>query len=162
MAKGAGDVRASKWDGDIYTVGNTRLEYRDLPDAMKKTVQNQSKKIASAMYDRLKDSTVTLNAGDKDIDVAFTKAGCEHVSRDAMIILSGKYMSRNSMLHVDELLSRSTYVETTHGLTKGRKDGKEMFFRYKDGDGRQIYFKVAYEPNQSQGKKYYLYSVVDR
>ena len=66
------------------------------------------------------------------------------------------------MVHVDKILAKSEYVPTTHKLYKERKDGKELFFRYKDKDGRGIYFKVVYESKQGEGKRYYLYSVSDK
>ena len=65
------------------------------------------------------------------------------------------------MINIDTILKQSEYVPTSHELYKGRNDGIEYFFKYKDKQGRGIYFKVAYEPGQGQGKKYYLRSVVD-
>lgn len=113
------------------------------------------------MWKTLQNKSVTLRAGDEDINVIFTKDGTEHAARDAMLVLSGKYMSRKSMINIDTILKQSEYVPTSHELYKGRKDGIEYFFKYKDKQGRGIYFKVAYEPGQGQGKKYYLRSVVD-
>lgn len=161
MAKTAGHVRASKWKGDIFTVNGTRKEYYELPDERKKAVQSLAGKVSKIVYKNLKDSSVSLNAGEKAINVQFTKKGIEHFTRDAMLTLSGKYMSHRSMINVDQLLSASEYVPTSHALYKGRKDGKELFFKYKDKSGRGIYFKIAYEPTQSKGKTYYLYSVSD-
>lgn len=46
--------------------------------------------------------------------------------------------------------------------TKKGKMGKNYFFRYKDNDGRGIYFKVAYDRKESNAGRHYLYSVTDR
>lgn len=66
------------------------------------------------------------------------------------------------MVHIDKILAKSEYVNTSHAIYKDRKDGKELFFKYKDKDGRGIYFKVAKEPYSGGGKTYYLYSVMDK
>ncbi len=113
------------------------------------------------MYRNLADKSVTLSADGQSINVQFTRKGVEHVARDAMLTLSGKYMSRSSMVHIDKILAKSEYVNTNHSIYKDRKDGKELFFRYND-KGRGIYFKVVYESKQGEGKRYYLYSVSDK
>ncbi len=161
MAKTAGHVRASKWRGDIFTVNGTRREYKDLPLERQNAVKSLVKKVSKNVYNNVKDTSVSLNAGGKAIKVQFTKDGVDHFTRDAMLTLSGKYMSHRSMINVDQLLSASEYVPTSHALYKGRKDGKELFFKYKDKTGRGIFFKIAYEPKQGDGKPYYLYSVGD-
>ena len=161
MAKTAGHIRASKWKGDIFTVNGVRKEYYQLPDKRKKAVQSLAGKVSNIVYDKLKNTSVKMNADSKAINVQFTKKGMKHFTRDAMLTLSGKYMSHRSMMNIDKLLSASEYVPTSHALYKGRKDGKELFFKYKDKTGRGVYFKVAYEPAQSEGKPYYLYSVTD-
>lgn len=162
MGKSSGSIRASKWEGDIYTEGGIRREYGNLSVGRKATVLAESKAIAKSMYRNLADKSVTLSADGQSINVQFTRKGVEHVARDAMLTLSGKYMSRSSMVHVDKILAKSEYVPTTHKLYKNRMDGKELFFRYKDKDGRGIYFKVAKETYSGGGKTYYLYSVIDK
>lgn len=162
MGKSAGSLRASKWEGGIYTEGGIRREYKDLSDGRKAVIQAESKAIAKSMYRNLADKSVTLSADGRTIDVQFTKKGIEHVARDAMLTLSGKYMSRNSMLHIDRILAKSTFVPTDHKIYKNRTDGKEMFFKYNDKTGRGIYFKVAYEPYNGAQKYYTLYSVTDK
>jgi hypothetical protein len=114
------------------------------------------------MYSNLKDKQVTLNTDKDEITVHFTKKATDHVARDAMMILSGKYMSKKTMINIDKILAKSEYVKNPNILTKSRKDGKSLFFRYVDKTGRGIYFKVAYEKGQKDGKYYYLYSVVDK
>jgi hypothetical protein len=42
------------------------------------------------------------------------------------------------------------------------KDEIEYFFKYKDKQGRGIYFKVAFDRAQSKQGRYYLYSVTDK
>lgn len=162
MAKTAGGVRNSRWRGDIYSVNGVRKEYHELPAARQSAVKALTRKVATAMYRNLVSKSVTLDADGNRINVRFTKSGIDHVARDAMMMLSGKYMSRRSMVGIDKLLSESEYVPTSHKIYKDRKDGKELFFRYKDKDGRGIYFKVAYDRKESKNGRYYLYSVTDR
>jgi hypothetical protein len=159
MAKSAGHIRASKWDNSIYHEGGVRKEYGELSDARKAIVKAELKSVQAAMWGNLESKSVVLKADGKEIRVGFTKSGTYHAARDAMLTLSGKYMSRKSMINIDTILQQSEYVPTSHELYKGRKDGIEYFFKYKDKQGRGIYFKVAYEP--AQGKKYYLRSVTD-
>ena len=161
MAKSAGHIRASKWDNSIYHEGGVRKEYGELSDARKAIVKAELKSVQAAMWGNLKSKSVVLKADGKEIRVGFTKSGTDHAARDAMLTLSGKYMSRKSMINIDTILRQSEYVPTSHELYKGRKDGIEYFFKYKDKQGRGIYFKIAYEPAQGQGKKYYLRSVTD-
>ncbi|GEM_PF-1483116 len=162
MAKTAGGIRNSKWHGDIYTVDGVRKEYYELNEERKMVVRSMSKDIAKEMWRNLKDKTVTLGADGSKITVGFTKSGVDHVARDAMLTLSGKYMSPKTMRHVDRLLAKSEYVPTSHEDKKGRNDGKMLFYRYKDKEGRGIYFKVTYEPRNGGRKYYSLYSVSDR
>lgn len=161
MAKSAGHIRASKWDNSIYHEGGVRKEYGELSDARKAIVKAELKSVQAAMWGNLESKSVVLKADGKEIRVGFTKSGTDHAARDAMLTLSGKYMSRKSMINIDTILQQSEYVPTSHELYKGRKDGIEYFFKYKDKQGRGIYFKIAYEPAQGQGKKYYLRSVTD-
>jgi hypothetical protein len=78
-----------------------------------------------------------------------------------MLTLSGKYMSRRSMINIDKILQQAEYIPTSHKLYKGRNDGIEYFFKYKDKTGRNIYFKVAYDKSTNRNGRYYLYSVTD-
>lgn len=162
MAKTSGGVRNSRWEGDIYTVDGVRKEYHELNEERKVVVRSMNKEVAREMWRGLRDKSVRLDADGAAIDVGFTRKGVEHVARDAMLTLSGKYMSRGSMRHVDRILAKAEYVPTSHEDTKNRKDGKELFFRYRDKTGRGIYFKVVYEPRNGSGKYHYLYSVSDR
>lgn len=50
------------------------------------------------------------------------------------------------MINIDTILQQSEYVPTSHEHYRGGKDGIEYFFKYKDKQGRGIYFKIAYEP----------------
>lgn len=161
MAKSAGHIRASKWENSIYHEGGVRKEYGELSEGRQAAVRAELKRVQSEMWSNLQSKSVTMHADGEDIEVAFTKRGTYHAARDAMLTLSGKYMSRKSMINIDTILKQSEYVPTSHELYKGRKDGIEYFFKYRDKQGRGIYFKVAYEPGQGQGKKYFLRSVVD-
>lgn len=162
MAKTSGSICNSQWEGNIYTVNGKRMEYHELNEERKIVVRSMSKSVAKEMYEYLHDKSVALDADGTKINVKFTKSGIDHVARDAMITLSGKYMSRQSMVHIDTILAKSEYVPTTHRIYKERKDGKELFFRYKDNNGRGIYFKVAYDRKESNAGRHYLYSVTDR
>ena len=75
-----------------------------------------------------------------------------------MLNLSGKYFSEESMMRVNEILEKSKYVQTPHAKKHPRTDGRELWFYYKDADGRGVYFVVAWS---RYTKKYDLYSVVD-
>ncbi len=75
-----------------------------------------------------------------------------------MLNLSGKYFSHASMLKVNEILEKSMYVPSSHELSHPRTDGRELWFTYKDADGRGVYFKVC---KNNKIKAYELYSVVD-
>lgn len=162
MAKTAGSIRVSKWENSIYHEDGVRKEYSELSKGRQDAVKVELKSVQKAMFSNLQDKQVTLNADDKTIEVGFTRKGVNHTARDAMMTLSGKYMSRDSMINIDRILQQAEYVPTDHSLYKGRNDGIEYFFKYKDKQGRGIYFKVAYEPKQGQGKKYYLRSVTDK
>lgn len=159
MAKEAGDNRCSTWSGDPYTVNGERKEYGDLPDDRKGLIKQLNKRVADIMWENLKDKSVRQTADGKDITIEFDHKGVNHVARDAMIILSGKYMSRESMINIDYILSESTYVPTQHQLSHPRKDQRQIWFKYKDTQGRGIYFSVAHSPDSQ--KKYTLYSVTD-
>ena len=161
MAKGPGDTRASRHDNNSYHVNGVRKEYHELPEAQKRTIQALVKTYSNGMYDRLKGKTVTLSTKDEgNIKVEFTKNGLEHVSRDAMMILSGKYFSKDSLYRIDEILAKSTYIRTEN--TPDHKHGIVRFFKYSDNEGRGVYFGVAHEPGQGKGKRYYLYTVTDK
>lgn len=162
MGKTAGSVRSSKWENSIYHEGGGRKEYHELSKWRKAAVLAELKSVQTAMWANLQSKSVTMTADGREITVSFTKKGTDHVARDAMLTLSGKYMSRKSMINIDAILRQSEYVPTSHELYKGRFDGIEYFFKYKDKQGRGIYFKVAYEPAQGQGKQYYLRSVTDK
>lgn len=159
MAKDAGSTRASKWEGDIYTLDGVRHEYRDLPAERQKVIQATSKEVAKEMWNELKDKKVNQVADGKQIVIEFDHRGVDHVARDAMIILSGKYMSKGSMVHIDRILESSTYIPTQHSKSHERTDARQMWFKYRDSQGRGLYFSVAHSP--SAQKKYTLYSVSD-
>lgn len=161
MAKTSGSIRASKWENSIYHEGGLRKEYYELSKGRQEVVKAVLKEVQNAMRTNLKDKSVTLVAENKQINVQFTPKGVNHVARDAMLTLSGKYLSRSSMINIDTILQQSEYVPTNHSLYKSRKDGKEYFFKYKDKQGRGIYFKVAFDRKDTPKGRYYLYSVTD-
>lgn len=163
MAKGAGDVRASKWDNDIYSVDGVRREYGELPRGRQELIQQTKKEIIKEMKANLKDKSVDLVADGQTIHVTFPGSGIEHVANDAMLTLSGKYFSRESLVHIDKILAQSTYVPTSHELYKTRTDGKTKFFRYQDNQGRGVYFGIAQDNNGPRGAtRHFLYTVTDK
>lgn len=97
MAKSAGHIRASKWDNSIYHEGGVRKEYHELSEGRKAAVRAELKSVQAAMWGNLESKSVELKADGKEIRVGFTKSGTDHAARDAMLTLSGKYMSRKSM-----------------------------------------------------------------
>lgn len=161
MGKTAGSVRSSKWESSIYHEGGVRKEYHELSKGRKTIVKAELRRVQAAMVARLNGKKITIYADGKKIDVVFTKDGLEHAAQDAMIALSGKYMSRKSMLSIDKILAGSQYVEKQIPK-KSRKDKKEFFFAHTDTQGRQIFFKVAFDRTQSKQGRYYLYSVTDK
>ncbi|MCM1093780.1 MAG: hypothetical protein NC421_07490 [Lachnospiraceae bacterium] len=163
MAKDAGSTRASKWEGDLYTVDGVRHEYGDLPRARQEVIQQTKKEVIKEMKANLKDKSVDLMADGERLHVTFPGSGIEHVANDAMLTLSGKYFSRSSMVHIDKILAQSTYVPTSHELYKTRDDGKTKFFRYQDSQGRGVYFGIAQDNNGPKGAtRHFLYTVTDK
>ena len=167
MAKTSGDTRVSRWrdanaplSSDLYYHDGRRVEYEELSNTEKNAVKREKTAISKALYAKLKDTTTpqVIDNG-KRIEIAYTSKGLDHFANDAMLNLSGKYFGRDSMMRVNEILEKSTYLPTPHGLTHPRTDGRSLWFSYKDADGRGVYFKVTYN---SQLSKYELYSVVDK
>lgn len=161
MAKGSGDTRASKHEGNPYHVNGVRKEYWELPEAQKRTVQALQKTYSEGMRKRLLDKTVEKEIDTGTIKVGFNRESCEHLSRDAMLKLSGKYFSKDSLYRIDEIFAKATYLPTSHELYKNRTDGKKLFFKYTDSEGRGVIFKVAYNPTAGDRKFYTLYSIDD-
>lgn len=161
MAKGSGDTRNSRHDGNPYTVNGKRMEYHELPESNKRSVKSLMHTYQEGMRKRLRDKTVELKADGKIIKVGFNRRGIDHVAQDAMMKLSGKYFSKDSLYRIDEILAKSTYLPSSHELYKTRKDGTDLFFKYTDNDGRGIIFKVAHNPTAGDGKFYFLYSIDD-
>ena len=167
MAKTSGSTRVSSWRGagaplssDLYYHNGKRSEYSELSDTEKNAVKREKAAISKALYAKLKD-TITpqvIDNGER-IEIAYTSKGLDHFANDAMLNLSGKYFSRDSMMRVNEILEKSTYLPTPHGLKHPRTDGRNLWFSYTDADGRGVFFRVTYN---SMLSKYELYSVVDK
>lgn len=171
MAKAAGDTRTSRWakpvigsrEGeikDLYFKDGRRVEYSDLSRKEMNAVKRAKKEVAAEMFQKLRNvRTKQVIDNGKEIEIGYTKGGIDHFTNDAMLTLSGKYFSEASMMRVNEILEKATYIPTPHGLTHPRTDGRELWFTYTDTDGRDIYFKVAYSRYL---KAYDLYSVTDK
>lgn len=123
MAKGSGETRCSNHVGNPYHVNGKRLEYKDLPESNKRTIVSLKNRYSRGMRERLRDKTVELDADGVSIDVGFNRRGIDHVVQDAMMKLSGKYFSKDSLYRINEILAKSTYLPTSHSLYKARKDG---------------------------------------
>lgn len=119
-----------------------------------------TKRVGNEMWENLQNKSVDQVADGQHIKIEFDHKGVDHVSRDALINLSGKYMSNESMVNIDKILASATYVPTEHGLSHGRSDNRQMWFKYQDSQGRGLYFSVAHNPKAV--KKYTLYSVSDK
>ena len=63
------------------------------------------------------------------------------------------------MMRVDSILAKSQYIPTSHSLKHIRTDGRDLWFAYKDNEGRGVYFKVAWSKFSNT---YELYSVDDK
>lgn len=159
MAKESGSNRCSTWEGNPYTENNVRKEYYELSDDRKELIQQLSKRVGDEMWANLKDKSVEQIADGKNIIIEFDHKGVDHVARDALLKLSGKYMSKNSMINIDHILASSKYIPTEHELSHTRTDNRKIWFKYQDSQGRGIYFSVAHSPKSQ--KKYTLYSVTD-
>ncbi|MDE6301338.1 MAG: hypothetical protein K2M19_06445 [Muribaculaceae bacterium] len=110
MAKYAGDNRASKWSNSIYSIDGVRHEYGELPRERQEVIQQTKKEVIKEMKANLKDKSVDLFADGEILHVTFPGSGIEYVANDTMLMLSGKYFSRNSMINIDKILAQSTYV----------------------------------------------------
>lgn len=130
-----------------------------MSDRGKRAVKEEKKRISAQLFQKLKNVVTpqTIDGG-KQIEIHYTHKGIDHFCNDAMLNLSGKYFSEQSMMRVNEILEKSTYVNTPHGLIHPRTDGRELWFTYKDAEGRGVYFKVNWNRNL---KGYEFYSVVD-
>lgn len=159
MVKESGSNRSSSWSGNPYTVNGRRYEYKDLPKERQELVRQLQNRVGKEMWENLRDKEVYQTVDGKQIKIQFDHNGVKHVARDALLTLSGKYMSYDSMVNIDRILAHSTYIPTKHGLSHNRTDSRAYWFKYKDSDGRGIYFSVAYSTNSQ--KKYTLYSVSD-
>lgn len=160
MAKEAGENRCSRWSNDPYTVNGKREEYYDLPPERQNVIKALSHRVADEMWRNLKDKSVLRQDKDMKIKIEFDHKGVNHVARDAMILLSGKYMSRDSMINIDRILANSSYMRTTHQNAHDRSDSRMRWYKYQDSQGRGLYFSVA--QSSEHPRRYTLYSVSDR
>lgn len=63
------------------------------------------------------------------------------------------------MMRVNEILEKSIYIPTSHTLKKTRTDGRDMWFKYSDNEGRGVFFKVCWNTKLGIHE---LYSVTDK
>lgn len=166
MANGSGSTRVSRWvnrnnsQEKLYFRDGVRVEYAELDTIGKRLVKDEKNKVAKELYAKLKnEKTTQVIDNGQVIQIGYTSKGLDHFANDAMISLSGKYFSRNSMMSVNEILEKSIYTPTSHSLIHPRTDGRDLWFTYTDADGRGVYFKVCWNNNL---KMHELYSVVDK
>ncbi len=162
MAKGSGNTRCSSHGGNPYHVNGVRKEYWELPQSQQRTVQSLMKTYSKGMRDNLREKTVMMKSDGKEIQVGFNREGCDHLVRDAMMKLSGKYFSKNSLYNFDRILEKAVELPSSHALYKERHDGKTKFFKYTDNEGRGVIIKVAYNPTAGDKKRYFPYSLDDK
>lgn len=165
MAKVSGGTRVSRWvnrnnsQEKLYFRDGVRVEYAELDSLGKRLVKDEKNKVAKELYAKLKnEKTTQLIDNGQIVQIGYTSKGCDHFANDAMLTLSGKYFSRNSMMRVNEILAKSTYIPTSHNLIHSRTDGRDFWSTYTDADGRGVYFKVCWN---NQLKMHELYSVTD-
>lgn len=161
MAKGSGNTRCSSHGGNPYHVNGVRKEYWELPQSQQRTVQSLMKTYSKGMRDNLREKTVMMKSDGKEIQVGFNREGCDHLVRDAMMKLSGKYFSKNSLYNFDRILEKAVELPSSHALYKERHDEKTKFFKYTDNEGRGVIIKVAYNPTAGDKKRYFPYSLDD-
>lgn len=166
MSKGNGNIRISHWGsvrnyiGDMYVRDGRRVEYSELTTEQKKVVKTKKSELSKELYASLKDVTTPQVIDDNvSIDIHYTSKGLDHFANSAMLTLSGKYFSEKSMKDINNILSKSQYIPTSHELIHPRTDGRDLWFAYKDADSRGVYFKIAWN---SKLKFYELYDVVDK
>ena len=145
---------------ELYLKDGLWMNYYDLSQIDKLAVRRKKKELANEIYTLLKDTIVNQVIDlQKKIEIHFTKKGIDHFCNDALITLSGRYLNEDSMKKIDEILSKAMYLPTPHTLSSSRKDGRILWFVYKDTDKRGVYFKVCWNKNL---KMYELYSVVNQ
>lgn len=145
---------------ELYLKDGLWMNYYDLSQIEKFAVRRKKKELANEIYTLLKDTIVNQVIDlQKKIEIHFTKKGIDHFCNDALITLSGRYLNEDSMKKIDEILSKAMYLPTPHTLSSSRKDGRILWFVYKDTDKRGVYFKVCWNKNL---KMYELYSVVNQ
>ena len=160
MAKTSGDTRASKWADKLYYSGEVRKDYRKLPVEEKKRVIAEKKEVEKELLAKLRGTTISKEIDNgENVEIRFTTDGIKHICNDAMVKLSGKYFSKYSMMRIDEIFKDSIYIPTSHKLKKPRTDGRELWFSYKDNDGRGVYFKANFR--NRKGGYYELYSITE-
>ena len=121
------------------------------------------KELREKAYRNLKDKTLQLKLNDERIiTIAFPRKSVDHLVNEIMLKLSGGNFTEHNIIHIDEILRRSKYVPTSGELTKERSDDIKGFFRYRDRTGKEVDFKIAYDPKSGNGIPYYPWAVNDK
>ena len=145
---------------DLYIYDGKRLDYGELPADRQAMVKSEKKRIAKEVYEIVKDKKVKqVIDNEQPIEICFTKKGVKHFCNDALLLLSGKYFSEDEMKLINYILEKAEYLESYHSLKHLRSDGRDLWFTYKDKEGRGVYFKVSWS---RYTKQYELYSVVEK
>lgn len=165
MAKMAGSTRVPHWgstgnsyEGDLFFFNGQRRRFKNLPDDMKRVIWQVQEQIAKEMWQRLKNVKTPQFIDGKPVVIEYVHRDVIHAARDMMVVLSGKYFSRESMLRINETLEKAEYIPTPHNDKEDRKDGRKMWFKYKDTDGRGVYFGVS----KIMDGRYTLHTITDR
>ena len=144
--------------GSLYREGGQKKSYNNLSPLRKDLVKSASQEMGKMAFSNLKNKKVSLKAGNETIEVGFTKKGTMHAVRDIMLTLSSENFSKNNILNLDGLLSRSK-LDRIENDRKDRIDGKSLFYKYRDRTGKEVMFVVAYEKRKNS---YYLYAVTQK
>lgn len=107
--------------------------------------------------------SVTKTAGDKNLNVGFTKYGNSHLFSDTFG--RSRILSKDDLKDLGDVLSAASFVEDAP-LTHPRTDGIERFYYFKAQiRGQWVRLNVAkqvkHRPNGRDRVLYYLYSVND-
>ena len=96
MPKGPGNTRVSTWRNGLYmhTAGN-RQNFNRLPIPAKEAIVQEKKAVIRDMKAKLIGiKTPQIIDNGKQIEIEYTSKGISHFANDAMVVLSGKYFSR--------------------------------------------------------------------
>lgn len=107
--------------------------------------------------------SVTKTAGEKSLNVGFTKYGNSHLFSDTFG--RSRILSKDDLKNLEDVLSAASFVEDSP-LTHPRTDGIERFYYFKAQiRGQWVRLNVAkqvyHRPNGQVETRYFMYSIND-